>query len=204
MRAIWCVAAMAACLAASSAYAGGGFGAALQASLPTTLGVVAGNAAANQQDFGKLCEQGQPLPEPYLDMATKSAHDLMAKYVTAAAAGRNRLGMELRDKDEGAHWIGPQGEADLETLNDPYLSDPTHTAPELKQVVVSGDMLTIRSIWDFTVQRPDGATQRIEYGVDALHSYWRGYKIWHVHVYAEPETAPLPAPYCHFVAANSY
>ncbi len=182
------------------------FGSNMVAALPDTLGQVIGNMAANRVDLEKLCQEGKPLPEPYQKYAVTSANELMANYFKAVTSKRSRLGSQLRDKDEGAHWIGPQGEVDLDALSDPYLSNPTHSAPELKQIVPAGDILTIRTIWSFTIQKPDDpmATQRIEYGVDILHSYWRGYKIWHVHVYVEPDTAPVPTPYCRFDPASSY
>jgi hypothetical protein len=178
----------------------------ISAALPDTLGQMAGNMAAGRVDFEKLCLAGEPLPEVYRASAVKEAQSLMAAYFKAAASKKSRLGSQLRDKDEGAHWIGPQGEADLDKLSDPYLSDPTHSTPELKEIVVAGNLLTVRAVWSFTIAKPGdpAARQKIEYGIDILHSYWRAYKIWHIHVYLEPDTAPVPAAYCVFDPATAY
>jgi hypothetical protein len=191
---------------ALAAPAGADFASNMSAALPDTIGQTVGNMTANRTDFEKNCLAGQPTPEPYQSYAIDEAKQLLADYLKAATSRKSSLGSQLRDKDEGAHWIGPQGESDLDKLSDPYLANPTHSAPELKQIVVAGNLLTVRAIWSFTIAKPDDPTarQKIEYGIDILHTYWRAYKIWHIHVDVEPDSAPIPAPYCKFDPATAY
>ncbi|MBV8976810.1 MAG: hypothetical protein JO261_00630 [Alphaproteobacteria bacterium] len=169
--------------------------------------VALGIQIAERRHREEACEAGRaPDPDQAADVDKRSQARLEQYFERVITDDHGSVTHLFIDQGKRARWTGPNGPQPVTAIDDPYAKARGSAALVRKAFVVGGDNESARGIWSITVPDPKDPTktQTLEYGVDFVLGGFGGMWILHMHVYAAPDSAPLPEKFCHIVAGKSY